>query len=236
MNKVIVMEEDKLLNINIFEFIETQYKYQKNFVVCHVTDKEFKIMVSQIKNDGCLKEKYSRIDNLNLGYDKYRYMISYNPKNNVIHLADYNNLYKVGAYTIDENGILFNSDMEQFPNTSTLASMISKATKIYTTVTYEEVIEHYKNLKRKKEITSTSIEEIINKIIDNPSEFYVKIYNELTIDEREYLKSLIECKTCGNCSNMSCRIETYEKIGSNACVAWENHELVGRQKVLNKNI
>jgi len=234
MDKIIVMEKDKILNIDIFEYIENKYKYQNNFVVCHITEKEYKTMVNQIKNDGCLKEKYSRIDNLNLGYDKYRYMLTYNPKTNVMHLADYNNPDKIGAYTIDENGISYNEEMEQFPNTSSFNTMISKATKIYTTISYEDVINHYTNIKRKNEIPNFSLEEIIDKVIENPREFYTKISDELSIEEREYLKSIIQNKTCGNCSNMSCRIETYEKLSSNACIAWENRELIGKQKILYK--
>lgn len=234
MDKIIVMEKDKILNIDIFEYIESQYKYQNNFVVCHITEKEYKTMVNQIKNDGCLKEKYSRIDNLNLGYDKYRYMLAYNPKTNVMHLADYNNPDKIGAYTIDENGISYNEEMEQFPNTSSFNTMISKATKIYTTISYEDVINHYTNIKRKNEIPNSSLEEIIDKVIENTREFYTKISDELSIEEREYLKSIIQNKTCGNCSNMSCRVETHEKISSNACIAWENRELIGKQKILYK--
>lgn len=233
MDKIIVMEQDKILNMNIFEFIENQYKYQNNFIVCHVTKDEYKIMVKQIKNDGCLKEKYSRIDNLNLGYDKFRYMIAYNPKTNVIHLADYNNPDKIGTYIIDENGISYNEKMKQFYKEHYLAE-IMKGPKVYTTTTYEEIVNHYITLKRKKDIPNTSLEKIIDKIIDNPREFYIKVSNELTIKEREYLKSLIENKTCKNCSNMSCSVETCEKLVSDACIAWENGELVGKQKILYK--
>lgn len=236
MDKIIIMngKRDIILDSNIYEYIDSQYKYKIKFTLCHVTEEEFEIMKKQIKMWG-LKERLSKIDNMNLGYDKLRYLIDYNPVLDILNIADYDNPDKIGAYKIDETGISYDEKMKQFPM-YTSSEKLNEGFKVYTTATYEEIIEHYTSIKRKKEITSTSLENIINRIIDNPREFYIKVYNELTIEEREYLKSLIEDKTCRNCSNMSCRVETHEKLSSNGCIAWENGELVGKRKVLNKNI
>lgn len=77
-----------------------------------------------------------------------------------------------------------------------------------------------------------TIDQIIEKVLDNPKDFFIKISNSLSIEEREYLKLLIKNKSCNNCSNESCRVESIEKTCDDACVSWENKELIGRQKVL----
>lgn len=236
MSKLIIMakDEDIILDTNICEYIEAQYKYKNKFLLYHITKEEFEIMNQQIKKWG-LKERFSKIDNLNLGYNKSRYMIGYNTVSDTLHIADYNNPDKIGAYIIDKNGISYNEEMCQFPIYAQ-SEKKTKGLKVYTTASYEDIIKHFTNIKKQKEIPNTSLEEIINKVIDNPRDFYIKICNELTIEEREYLKSLIECKTCSNCSNMSCRVETCEKSSSDACIGWDNNELIGKQKVLHKNI
>ena len=227
-------DEDIILDANIYECIEAYYKYNNEFIICHVTEEEFTLMCKQIENYG-LKERLSQIDNVNLGYDKSRYMIANNYKNNYIALSDYNNPKKLGSYIINENGIFFDKNLEQFPNLPESKRIIN-GLKIYTTKSYEEIIKHYLDLKKQKEICKTSLTEIITKVIDSPAEFYKKICNELTIEEREYLKSIIENKTCKNCSNMSCRVETYEKIADDIpCLYWDNQELIGKYKILQKN-
>lgn len=75
------------------------------------------------------------------------------------------------------------------------------------------------------------LKEAIKKIIDNPRNFYIKIANSLTIEEREYLKETIENKSCFNCSNGTCKVETFDKTSNEVCVAWDNKELIGKQKI-----
>ncbi len=82
------------------------------------------------------------------------------------------------------------------------------------------------------------------KICERPSEFYIKLAYALSVEEREYLKQLIETRNCNNCTNGSCRVENYEKVGldesgkpqGSNCLGWNNPELVGRQRVLTKQI
>lgn len=107
---------------------------------------------------------------------------------------------------------------------------------------HKETIDRYKKIEKiienetvDMEITgsyNSKLDDIIEKIIENPREFYVKLANNLSIEEREYLKLLIENKSCMNCSNGTCTVTTNEKLGSGACIAWDNKELIGKQKVL----
>ena len=88
----------------------------------------------------------------------------------------------------------------------------------------------------------SNLEDLIQKVIDDPYEFYVKICYALSIEERLSLIEQLKDKNCMNCSNGSCTIETYEKVGLNEygeaegsnCVGWFNAELIGKSRVLKK--
>lgn len=92
-------------------------------------------------------------------------------------------------------------------------------------------------------ITITNLENLISRIIEDPREFFEKICYELTVEERLFILKVLEHKSCANCTNGSCRVESSEKIGvdefgepqGNQCVGWFNAELIGRSKVLRKN-
>lgn len=117
---------------------------------------------------------------------------------------------------------------------------------------HQETLDRYKKIEEIIEqgtcdmkITKTyhfPLEHLIEQIIENPSEFYVKLAGELSPEEREYLKQLIENRSCRNCTNDSCRIETREKIGldefgkpqGSSCFSWNNPELIGKQLILKK--
>lgn len=77
---------------------------------------------------------------------------------------------------------------------------------------------------------------IIDKIINNPQEFYEKIANSLSPQEREHFKNLILNKNCFNCTNGCCSVGTYEKSKEQSCAGWDNKELIGRQLVFMKKI
>ncbi len=89
---------------------------------------------------------------------------------------------------------------------------------------------------------SFPLEHLIEQIIESPSEFYVKLASELSSEEREYLKQLIENRCCRNCTNGSCKIEQCEKVGldefgqpqGSSCLGWNNPELIGKQLILKK--
>lgn len=88
---------------------------------------------------------------------------------------------------------------------------------------------------KEKNNSNLSIDDVVEKIIENPRELFIKIANTLSIQERDYLKLLIENKSCINCSNGTCRVESAEKTPNDICVAWDNKELIGRQKILTKD-
>ena len=56
MRKIIVMfeNEDKELNMSLYDFVNEQYRKANPIMVCHVTEEEYKVMLGQI-NHGRLK-------------------------------------------------------------------------------------------------------------------------------------------------------------------------------------
>lgn len=50
-------------------------------------------------------------------------------------------------------------------------------------------------------------------------EDYIQVANSLSIMERDYLRLMVEGKSCNNCSNGSCRVESSEKSCFDACIA-----------------
>lgn len=108
---------------------------------------------------------------------------------------------------------------------------------------------HEKNLKLWKQIEqqllektsdmvvfSTSLESLIAKVIERPEDFYRKLAETLSPEEREYMKLLLQDKSCMNCMNQCCRVESSEKVGldetgkpqGSECIRWNNPELIGR--------
>lgn len=92
------------------------------------------------------------------------------------------------------------------------------------------------------DINVTKLDDLLNKILDNPNEFFKKICDELTVEERNFILKKLENKSCMNCTNKSCRVEYSEKIGfdefgkpqGNECFGWFNAELIGRSKILKR--
>lgn len=91
-------------------------------------------------------------------------------------------------------------------------------------------------------ISITKLDNLLNRILENPKEFYENICWELTPAERVFILKMLENKCCINCTNGSCRVEYDEKVGNNEygkpqgsdCGGWFNAELIGRSKVLRK--
>lgn len=89
-------------------------------------------------------------------------------------------------------------------------------------------------------IKTTSLDELINKIVESSRDFYIKICNVLTPEERLFIIKVLENKNCLNCTNTSCRVPYKEKIGldengnqqGSKCIDWRNEELIGKSKVL----
>lgn len=91
-------------------------------------------------------------------------------------------------------------------------------------------------------ITITPLDEILEKIIECPTEFYVKISEQLTPEERTLIIQSLENKSCRSCTNGSCKVPHIEKLGvdelgnpeGSQCIGWINNELIGRSKVFKK--
>lgn len=234
-NVIAVFDDaDRLLNINLYDFINEQYIYTNKFYVCHVTKVEFKEMLKQIKN-GCLNERCLGTGINNIGYNRFRYMMAYSKINNRVLISDYNNPKTLGAYYIDESGIHFDINARQFPNDQIINRYFG-GLRIYTTETFDDVIKHYSKNDKIDFIPNKPIDEIINIIIKNPEEFYTKIYKELSLEERDYLKSYIDNKTCENCSNVLCSGYNSLNEDKKFCDNWSNEELIGKEKlILKKN-
>lgn len=75
---------------------------------------------------------------------------------------------------------------------------------------------------------------------ENQREFYKRISERLTAEERLFILENLENKSCNNCDNGNCSIGTFEKIGIDAeekseghsCMGWYNSEFIGKSKVL----
>jgi len=79
----------------------------------------------------------------------------------------------------------------------------------------------------------TDLSSIIDDIIEKPDVFYRMVGEQLTLEERQYIKSLIP-KSCDTCSNGCCRVEQVDKPIYD-CIGWENNRSVGQYKVLKLN-
>ena len=145
MGKIIVMfeNEDKELNMSLYDFIDEQYRKANPIIVCHVTEEEYSNMKKQIKS-GFLNERLPRIiDDQERGYDKFRYVVVYNSIENNLLISDYDNPEKIGNYTIDMDGIHYNEKVYQVKNHPDAQSFAFFRLKVYTTESYHDIIAHY---------------------------------------------------------------------------------------------
>ncbi len=117
------------------------------------------------------------------------------------------------------------------------------AEEIYSEYFDSDDLKKYYDLEQKthaNNITPTKLDKLLDKILENPEEFYIRICKELSHKERNFIISQLENKSCQNCTNRNCPIEYGKKAkqdsntqGSN-CYKWYNPELIGKSKVLRK--
>lgn len=155
MNKIIVMfeEEDKELKMSLYDFVDEQYGHSNPIMVCHVTEEEYKIMLKQIKQEGQLRERSARI--MEEGYDRYRYLLAYNPARDNISIANYEDFDQKGNYTLDSEGLHYSENGIQFPRD--FAFRYGRGIRIYTTETYKDVIEYYSSKPKQISLSSKDI-------------------------------------------------------------------------------
>lgn len=91
-------------------------------------------------------------------------------------------------------------------------------------------------------ISVSDINKLIDKILQNPKEFYEKICELLTFEERNFIIKMLKDKSCQNCQNVSCKVKNSDKISldennqplSFNCLDWYNAEQIGRSKLSRK--
>lgn len=79
----------------------------------------------------------------------------------------------------------------------------------------------------------TDLALIIDKVLEKPAEFYKKVGECLTPEERKYIRSLVHAD-CDTCNNACCRVEQVDKPIDD-CIGWENNRIIGQYKVLSLN-
>jgi len=92
------------------------------------------------------------------------------------------------------------------------------------------------------DIEITSIDVLLNRVLDNKRDFFEKICNELTPEERNFILKKLTNTSCMTCENTTCKKEYFEKIKLDEeykekgikCSDWFNSEIIGRSKVLRK--
>lgn len=145
MGKIIVMfeNEDRELNMSLYDFIDAQYRNAIPIMVCHVTEEEYSNMKKQIKS-GCLYERLPRItEEKDRGYNKFRYVVTYDSIENNLLISDYDNPKKIGSYVIDTDGIHYNENGYQITNHPYARRFVFCDLKVYTTETYKDIVSHY---------------------------------------------------------------------------------------------
>lgn len=91
-------------------------------------------------------------------------------------------------------------------------------------------------------IEITPIDVLLNRVLDNKKDFFEKICNELTPEERNFILKELTNTSCMTCENTACNKDYFEKIKLDEeykekrieCSKWFNSEIIGRSKVLRK--
>lgn len=104
----------------------------------------------------------------------------------------------------------------------------------------EEQLDILKKYDTKTNITPLA--NLIDRILEDPDEFYERIAEELTVEERLFILDELKNKSCLSCTNGCCSVPSYEKVGvdesgklvGSECIGWFNARLIGRSKVLRK--
>lgn len=93
---------------------------------------------------------------------------------------------------------------------------------------------HIKKLSREYLPYHTSLEDVLNRTIDNPQKFYTDVCSVLTNEEKKDIVSDMPNKSCENCQNHTCRLTQEEKDKMIDCKAWYNEAEIGKSKVLRR--
>lgn len=85
----------------------------------------------------------------------------------------------------------------------------------------------------------SKLDELIKKVLKNPDEFYFKIEELLSPEERVLIREKLYNKSCETCTNGCCRKPSNEKLGLDEfgnpegykCFDWDNRRIIGICKV-----
>lgn len=148
MDKIIVMAkaEDMELEVSLYDFIDEQYRQNIPVLVCNVTPEEYNNMKEQLQWGGLNERIYDLSATKILGYNKFRYMITYNPFQKNMLISNYDFIYKTGAYVLDSDGLHYDKNARQIKNDLPLACYTNWEYKVYTTESYADVLKHYKSI------------------------------------------------------------------------------------------
>lgn len=101
---------------------------------------------------------------------------------------------------------------------------------------WNELLKYYSEV-------NSNLDEEAKDFLMKDRDFFIKISEQLSPEERMIILSNLENKSCLNCTNGCCRVPYTEKIGvdkfgrpeGSQCAGWLNEELIGRSKVLRRS-
>ena len=146
---VLLPEKDMILKESILDYLPLCE--DKIYVVNHVSEEEFLLMKEQINREGRLRE---RDPNFDFSYHLHHYLLFHHPKNAFTYVYDEEHPKKNGSYYIKDEKVFYDEMLIPFPNNG-LFYNTKKDLKIYTTATFQEILNRYDNsleesIKRKK--------------------------------------------------------------------------------------
>ena len=82
------------LEVSLYDFIDEQYRQNIPVLVCNVTPEEYNNMKEQLQWGGLNERIYDLCATKILGYNKCRYMITYNPFQKNMLISNYDFIIK----------------------------------------------------------------------------------------------------------------------------------------------
>lgn len=142
MNKIIELSEnkDKIVNMDLYTYIGIKHNCRENFVVCHVTEDEYEMLSNCITMGVQLPERIPGL--VSYGYNRNRYMMLSNIAEGVIELSNYDDPKGETRYFIENGELKCDENTRSFIH-SRGKSVGFGGLRIYTTETFQNVIEHY---------------------------------------------------------------------------------------------
>ena len=93
-----------------------------------------------------------------------------------------------------------------------------------------------------EKILTTNLSHIISQAIKDPLKLYCEICYAMPPEERILILKHLQNKSCQTCTNGSCNVQAWEKVGidesgypmGHNCIGWFNPSLIGKSRVLAK--